>query len=82
MCPPAAQREGLLFIETSALDGSNVEQAFSRVAAEIHGIVRKRRLESQAAEDEELAPMPRGISIPIAVQPTQPQQQQSRCCSS
>lgn len=31
----AAQREGLLFIETSALDGSNVEEAFARVATEV-----------------------------------------------
>lgn len=30
----AAQREGLLFLETSALDGSNVEEAFKRVAQE------------------------------------------------
>lgn len=76
-----AQREGLLFIETSALDGSNVEQAFSRVATEIHTIVRKKRLESQQQEGDEPA-MPRGISIPITAQHTTPQQQQSRCCGS
>ena len=34
-----AQREGLLFIETSALDGSNVEEAFWRVATEVGGWV-------------------------------------------
>ncbi|PRW57533.1 Ras-related RABA1f [Chlorella sorokiniana] len=75
-----AKREGLLFLETSALDGSNVEEAFTRVATEIHGIVRKRRLESQQGEDEP-APMPRGISIPITAAQEQPAAQQSRCCS-
>ena len=34
-----AQREGLLFIETSTLDGSNVEEAFWRVATEVGGWV-------------------------------------------
>ncbi|KAL4451772.1 hypothetical protein ABPG75_007434 [Micractinium tetrahymenae] len=77
-----AQREGLMFIETSARDGSNVDEAFTRVATEIHGIVRKRRLESQQEEWEEPA-MPRGISIPIAVQQeARAQQPQSRCCGS
>ena len=33
--PAAAKREGLLFLETSALDGSNVEEAFTRVATEV-----------------------------------------------
>lgn len=76
-----AQREGLMFIETSALEGSNVEEAFARVATEIHGIVRKRRLESHQQEEEEPA-MPRGISIPVAIQQeAQPQPQQSRCCA-
>lgn len=123
----AAQREGLLFIETSALDGSHVEEAFTRVAGEvrglwgrlvrccccphwalsrhslvsadaapapelelaacrppqIHGIVRKRRLESQAGDGEDAAPaVPRGISIPVAAaQPAQPAAAQSRCCT-
>ncbi|PSC70713.1 ras-related RIC2 [Micractinium conductrix] len=76
-----AQREGLLFIETSALEGSNVDEAFSRVATEIHSIIRKRRLESAAAEGEGPA-MPRGIPIQVAQPQEAHPQQQSRCCGS
>lgn len=48
---------------------------------QIHGIVRKRRLESQAGEGEEAAPVPRGISIPIAAAPQPAPPAQSRCCA-
>ncbi|KAI3437877.1 hypothetical protein D9Q98_000323 [Chlorella vulgaris] len=78
-----AEQEGLMFIETSAADGSNVEAAFTRVAGQIHSAVRKRRLEAQQqGEHEEAVPVPRGNSIPITVQDAPPPQPQpSRCCA-
>ena len=38
------EREGLSFIETSALEATNVEQAFQRILAEIYHIVSKKAL--------------------------------------
>lgn len=42
------ERENLSFIETSALEATNVEQAFQRILTEIYHIVSKKAL---AAED-------------------------------
>ncbi|RZC46972.1 hypothetical protein C5167_039916 [Papaver somniferum] len=39
-----AQKEGLFFLETSALEGSSVETAFSTVLTEIFNIVNKKTL--------------------------------------
>ncbi|KAJ3348339.1 small GTP-binding protein domain [Allomyces macrogynus ATCC 38327] len=44
-----AEDNGLSFIETSALDASNVELAFQRILTEIYKIVSKRALEENAA---------------------------------
>ncbi|XP_056141874.1 ras-related protein Rab-25-like [Lampris incognitus] len=39
-----AEKKGLLFLETSALDSTNVEEAFNSVLTEIHGKVGSKRL--------------------------------------
>eukprot|EP01018_Ginkgo_biloba_P028530 Gb_30583 [translate_table: standard] len=41
-----AEREGLYFIETSALESTNVENAFKQVLTQIYKIVSKRALEA------------------------------------
>jgi Ras-related protein Rab-11A len=41
------EREGLSFIETSALEATNVEQAFQRILTEIYHIVSKKALASE-----------------------------------
>ncbi|KAL9241258.1 hypothetical protein vseg_015389 [Gypsophila vaccaria] len=41
-----AEQEGLFFMETSALEATNVEQAFSEVLAQIHRIVSKKAVEA------------------------------------
>lgn len=41
-----AQKEGLFFLETSALEATNVEEAFLTVLTEIFNIVNKRNLVS------------------------------------
>ncbi len=49
MPPPQAfcEREGLSFIETSALEATNVETAFQRILTEIYHIVSKKALASE-----------------------------------
>ena len=43
------EKEGLSFIETSALEATNVEQAFQRILTEIYHIVSKKALASEEA---------------------------------
>ena len=43
------EKEGLSFIETSALESTNVEQAFQRILTEIYHIVSKKALASEEA---------------------------------
>ncbi|GAB4819469.1 hypothetical protein N2152v2_006515 [Parachlorella kessleri] len=77
-----AEREGLLFIETSAMDGSNVGPAFTRAIEEIYGIIKKNRVEAAAA-DPTGPRIPSGIRIPIRVEePVKPDRQQGGCCGS
>lgn len=43
------EREGLSFIETSALEATNVERAFQQTLTEIYHIVSKKALDVEAA---------------------------------
>lgn len=52
------ERENLSFIETSALEATNVEQAFQRILTEIYHIVSKKAL---AAEEANVAVRRRNI---------------------
>ncbi|MCL7025437.1 hypothetical protein MKW94_021493 [Papaver nudicaule] len=77
-----AQKEGLFFLETSALEGSNVESAFSTVLTEIFNIVNKKAL---VADEEQgngsQAPLTgKNIIVPGPAQiiPTK----SNMCCSS
>eukprot|EP01018_Ginkgo_biloba_P023612 Gb_37703 [translate_table: standard] len=42
-----AEKEGLSFLETSALEATNVEKAFQTILAEIHRIISKKALASE-----------------------------------
>lgn len=44
-----AEKEGLSFLETSALEATNVERAFQTILAEIHRIISKKALASEEA---------------------------------
>jgi len=46
-----AQKEGLTFIETSALDGSRVEEAFKQLLTQIHEIVSRDKLDGDGDKD-------------------------------
>lgn len=71
------EKEGLSFIETSALEATNVEQAFQSILTEIYHIVSKKALSSEE-----------GISAPssgtaIKVTDAQPDSKKKpACCSS
>ena len=70
------EKEGLSFIETSALESTNVELAFQRILTEIYHIVSKKAL---ASEDK---PQPEK-GTRIVVSETLPEEKKkSSCCSS
>lgn len=69
------EREGLSFIETSALEGANVDAAFQRILTEIYHIVSKKAL---AAEEAVAAP---GAGTSIKVTEAAPEApKKSGCC--
>ncbi|KDD75000.1 Ras family protein, partial [Helicosporidium sp. ATCC 50920] len=70
------ERETLSFIETSALEATNVENAFQRILTEIYHIVSKKAL---AAEDAVAAPSS-GTSIRV-METTPAAGKKSTCCS-
>ncbi|KAH9304001.1 hypothetical protein KI387_008405 [Taxus chinensis] len=57
-----AEREGLYFIETSALESTNVENAFKQVLTQIYRVVSKKALD--ASEDTAATP-PQGQAINV-----------------
>lgn len=69
------EREGLSFIETSALEGANVDAAFQRILTEIYHIVSKKAL---TAEEAVAAP---GAGTSIKVTEAAPEApKKSGCC--
>ncbi|URD73035.1 ras-related protein [Musa troglodytarum] len=77
-----AQRESLFFMETSALESTNVESAFQTVLTEIHRIVSKKSL---AANDEAQSAgnssMLKGTNIVVPGQDP-PSANKATCCAS
>ncbi|KAM3824491.1 ras-related protein Rab-11A-like [Vipera latastei] len=72
-----AEKNGLSFIETSALDSTNVEAAFQNILAEIYRIVSQRQLAGGQPETE----FSHGTTIePIKVLPTQQETRETPCC--
>ncbi|GHJ85239.1 hypothetical protein NliqN6_1641 [Naganishia liquefaciens] len=57
-----AEENNLSFIETSALDASNVETAFQNILGEIYHIVSNKALEQNS---ESITPHPRGETISV-----------------
>nr|XP_033780896.1 ras-related protein Rab-11A-like [Geotrypetes seraphini] len=71
-----AEKHGLSFMETSALDSTNVETAFHNILAEIYRIVSQRQMAGQ--QDREFGP---SSSIePIKVLPTHQEPKSVQCC--
>jgi len=70
-----AERNGLSFIETSALDSSNVEQAFTNILTGIYKIVSQKQLESERKPNR-----PHGNTVDITVPRSNIDEQGSSCC--
>lgn len=58
-----AEKEGLSFLETSALEALNIEKAFHTILNEIYHIISKKALAAQEAAT--LAPPSRGMTINV-----------------
>ncbi|KAI9999822.1 hypothetical protein NQD34_011665 [Periophthalmus magnuspinnatus] len=70
-----SEKNGLSFLETSALDSSNVELAFQTVLTAIFRIVSQRQMSGR--NDSDFAPT--SNVVPISVEPTQ-SASKSSCC--
>ncbi|KAK6471458.1 ras-related protein Rab-11A [Huso huso] len=71
-----SEKNGLSFIETSALDSSNVELAFQTSLTEIYRIVSQRQMSGRPDSDFS----PSSNVVPITVQPTNQAPKQAACC--
>lgn len=72
-----AEKEGLSFIETSALESTNVEKAFQRILSEIYRIVSKKAL----ASEEPAATGPGEGTTIIVTGDADAKAQKKPCCS-
>uniref|UniRef100_A0A8D2IXD4 Uncharacterized protein n=1 Tax=Varanus komodoensis TaxID=61221 RepID=A0A8D2IXD4_VARKO len=70
-------KNGLSFIETSALDSTNVEAAFQNILTEIYRIVSQRQMAGGQPEAEF---SPSSSIEPIRVLPTHQEGKQAPCC--
>lgn len=72
-----AEKEGLSFIETSALESTNVEKAFQRILTEIYRIVSKKAL---ASEENTTEGPGQGTNI-VPLDNNAPDLKKKGCCS-
>lgn len=72
------EKEGLSFIETSALEATNVEQAFQRILTEIYHIVSKKAL----ASEEAVAAPSSGTAIKVTEAAPETRKKAACCASS
>uniref|UniRef100_A0A674MQS2 small monomeric GTPase n=1 Tax=Takifugu rubripes TaxID=31033 RepID=A0A674MQS2_TAKRU len=73
-----AEKYGLSFLETSALDSSNVELAFHTILTAIYNIVSQRQMSGRSDSDFS----PASNVVPITVEPTQTLSNKGVCCQS
>lgn len=71
-----AEKEGLSFIETSALEASNVEKSFQTILSEIYRVISKKSLASN-----ESAPTNIKEGQTLVVGPQETNTKKSSCCS-
>ncbi|XP_073280744.1 ras-related protein RABA5a-like [Primulina huaijiensis] len=80
-----AETQGLFFIETSALDSSNVSSAFQMVVKEIYNILSRKVIQSQELKHKETGRIGNGKTLVIRAdgdRETDGQNKKSWCCSS
>ncbi|KAG7474567.1 ras-related protein Rab-11A-like [Solea senegalensis] len=73
-----SEKHGLSFLETSALDSSNVELAFQTILTAIYNIVSQRQMSGRSDSDFS----PASNVVPITVEPTQTSPGKGVCCQS
>ncbi|MED6257304.1 Ras- protein Rab-11A [Ataeniobius toweri] len=71
-----AEKNALSFLETSALDSSNVELAFQTILTAIYNIVSQRQMSGHGNSDF----APTSNVVPITVEPTQSSSSKGACC--
>ncbi|CAL8248344.1 unnamed protein product [Lota lota] len=71
-----SEKHGLSFLETSALDSSNVELAFQTILTAIYNMMSQRQISGRTDSDFS----PGSNVVPITVQPTQNPPRQNPCC--
>ncbi|XP_020500167.1 RAB11a, member RAS oncogene family, like [Labrus bergylta] len=71
-----SEANGLSFLETSALDSSNVELAFHTILTAIYNIVSQRQMSGR--NDSDFSPA--SNVVPITVEPTQNSASKGVCC--
>lgn len=72
------EKESLSFIETSALESTNVEEAFKKILTEIYHIVSKKTLTSE--EGGNVGPKGDGRVV-VVPQENNEEKKKSGCCS-
>lgn len=77
-----AQRENLFFMETSALEATNVETAFLTVLTEIYRIISKKALVANDEAESGGSSLLQGTKIVVPGQEPEPQGKTFSCCSS
>lgn len=79
-----AEAQGLFFLETSALDSSNVTTAFHTVVKEIYNILTKKVFLSQEHKKQDPTWMANGKTIVLQEDASEPDSQPKKagCCSS
>lgn len=75
-----AEREGLLFLETSALSGDHVVEAFEQTIRHIYNLTATSRPSEEVPEPA--VPLPEGVAIDLSEhrQATAERQGRSGCC--
>lgn len=71
-----AEKEGLLFLETSALDATNVEKAFLTVLERIYTTVSRKSLEGSQVPPLVIKPSLKGMKLDV-----KENQKRYGCCS-
>ncbi|CAN4126973.1 unnamed protein product [Withania somnifera] len=80
-----AEAHGLFFIETSALDSSNVAVAFQTVVKEIYNILSRKVMQSQELQKKDSGRLANGKTVVLQAegnQEAEAQVKKSWCCSS
>ncbi|OIT03168.1 PREDICTED: ras-related protein RABA5a-like [Nicotiana attenuata] len=80
-----AEAKGLFFIETSALDSSNVASAFQTVVREIYNILSRKVIQSQELQKKDSGRLANGKTVVLQAdgnQETDAETKKGRCCSS